>query len=337
MFYSRLLSQGFDTMGYFYKKGLLYAGMNCGIYIIFPIVLITLLSNFNILQFNSSFTFIILIFGIIAVIISFFKNILPPNSLNHNLIGLGTAIYSGIYLFYIFGGFNTSANFGNYYIKTEGLDALLGLQILAWLMLLAALINALYYTLKCLEVQRHKEFLLSLKSRFKIRYLFRGASLILYLILLFFILSVIFNALYLSFQIQEQYNYSWNDNGTPFYYSDDRIRLTAYFNAVNPGWYSIQDIILNVEIYTVNTSDLFQIALPNNTKIGEIQNVHYTEFPGSSTLYNVSLPIDIIPSYVLGLIMNNASLSLRISLSCSYAGITVILHTIAYTSWSQII
>jgi len=289
------------------------------------------------LQFNSSFTFIILTFGTIAVIISFFKNIFPPNSYHHNLIGLGTAIYSGIYLFYIFGGFSTGANFGNYYIKTEELDALLGLQILAWLMLLAALINAIYYTLKCLEVRRHKEFLLSLKSHFKIRHLFRGASLILYLILLFFILSVILNALYLSFQIQEQYNYSWNNNGTPLNLLDDRIRLTAYFNAVNPGWYSIQDIILNVEIYTVNTSDLFQLALPDNTKIGEIQNVHYTEFPGASTLYNVSLPIDIIPSFVPGLLTNNASLSLRISLLCSYAGITLILNTTAFTSWSQII
>jgi hypothetical protein len=322
---------------YFYKKGLLYGGITCGIYIIFPIVLISVLSNLNMLQFNSSFTFIILTFGTIAVIISFFKNIFPPNSYHHNLIGLGTAIYSGIYLFYIFGGFSTGANFGNYYIKTEELDALLGLQILAWLMLLAALINAIYYTLKCLEVRRHKEFLLSLKSHFKIRHLFRGASLILYLILLFFILSVILNALYLSFQIQEQYNYSWNNNGTPLNLLDDRIRLTAYFNAVNPGWYSIQDIILNVEIYTVNTSDLFQLALPDNTKIGEIQNVHYTEFPGASTLYNVSLPIDIIPSFVPGLLTNNASLSLRISLLCSYAGITLILNTTAFTSWSQII
>ena len=324
-------------MQYFYKKGLLYAGINAGIYIIFPICLISILSNLHILQFDSSFTFIILTFGAIAVIISFFKNIFDPNSYHHNLIGLGTAIYSGFYLFYIFGGFGAGANFGNYYIKTEGLDALLGLQILAWLMLLAALINAIYYILKCFEVRRHKEFLFFRVSWFKIRHLFRGASLILYLVLLFFLLSVILNAVSLSFQLQQQYTYSWNDNGTPFYLLDDRIRLTAYFNVVNPGWYSIQDIILNVEIYTVNTSDLFQLALPDNTKIGEIQNVHYTEFPGASTLYNVSLPIDIIPSFVPGLITNNASLSLRISLFCSYAGITLILNTTAFTSWSQII
>lgn len=323
-------------MSHHYRKGLLYSGITCGIYIIFPLVLFSNLSNLNILHFSYNFIFIMMIFGAIAVIISFVKNIYSPDSTTHNLIGLGTAIYSGIYLFYIFGGFNTDGTFGNYYIQSENLDALLGLQTLAWLLLLAASINASYYGFKSLEIQCRKEFFLSPKSKVRIRHFFRGGAYILYFLLFAFILSVILNGLRLSFQMQEQYDYNW-DIGNPLTLDDDRILITAYFNVYNPGWYSIQDISLNVEIYTMNTSDITQLFLPDNTKIGEVNNVHYPEFAASQTLHNVSLPIEIIPDYVGGLIANNASISLRISLICSYAGISVLLHMTTYTYWSSLL
>jgi hypothetical protein len=323
-------------MPHFYKKGLLYAGITFGIYIGFPLVLFSILSDLNIIHFSSTFISTMMVFGAIAIIISFTKNIFPSDSLTHNLIGLGTAFYSGFYLFYLFGGFNTNGTFGNYYIHSENLDALLGLQTIALLMLLAALINASYYGLKCLEIRYRREFLLSPKSRVRIRHFFRGGAFILYCLLLVFILSIILNGLRLSFQMQEQYDYAW-EIGNPITYDDDRILITAYFNVYNLGWYSIQDISLNIEIYTVNTTDATQLFLPNNTKIGEVNNVHYAEFAASQTLHNVSLPLEIIPDYVTGLIFNNASISLRISLTCSYASISLILHTIAYTHWSNLI
>jgi hypothetical protein len=328
--------QGFERMPHFYKKALLYAGITCGIYIIFPLVLFSILSDLHIIQFRSHFIVTMMVFGTIAVIISFYKNIFASDSLTHNLIGLGTAFYSGIYLFYIFGGFNTNGTFGNYSIQSENLDALLGLQNIAWLMLLAALINAGYYGLKCLEVRRRREFLLSPKLQIRIRYFFRESALIVYCVLLIFILSIILSGLRLSFQMQQKYDYAW-DIGNPLFYNDDRILITAFFNVYNLGWYSIQDISLTVEIYTVNTSDPLQLVLPDNTKIGQISNVHYAEFPASQTLYNVTLPLEIIPDYVLGLIFHNASISLRISLTCYYTGISITLHTTAYTRWSNLI
>ncbi|MHA1651507.1 MAG: hypothetical protein ACTSYB_15055 [Candidatus Helarchaeota archaeon] len=309
-----------------YKKGLTYGLINAGIYLAFPIILISILSALNILQFGSSFLIFLIIFGTIRVFIAFIKNIYRKDSLSHNLIGVGAAIYSGLYLFYIFGGFSINQAFGNYYVESENLSAVFGLQFIAWLMFLAAILNAIYYSLRCINL--HKYNLL--------RKIFQRGGIILYLILAVFLASIIVSGLNLSFPVKENYTYAWDTGANPFIYDDDQIDITVYFDVRNLGLYSVKDITLNGEIFTVNTSDSSQLLLPDNQKIGDITDVHYNEFPGFTITLNANITIGIFLQYVPGLIMHDAVLKLKISLSFTYAGIHVDLNTSILTTWSSL-
>ncbi|MHA1266894.1 MAG: hypothetical protein ACTSRS_16775 [Candidatus Helarchaeota archaeon] len=315
-----------------YRKGITNGLISLGIYVALPLILITILSSLNILHFSSSFTILLLIFGIIRVFIAFVKNIYPKETFHHNFIGMCAALYSGLYLFYIFGGFSPNLAFGDYYVATENLSALFGLQFIAWLMLLAAILNTVHYSLKCIDIRKQN----ALRKENLFRTILKRGSLILYLVLAGFLLSIIFSGLNVSFPVKENYTYIWDTNSTPFY-DDDRIDVTVYFDVLNNGLYPIQDIILNAEIYTVNTSDVTQLMLPDNRKIGEIKNVHYPQFPAFTLIINANLTIGIIPTYVPGLITYDAVLKFQIFLSFSYAGIYVNLNTSILTTWTALV
>ncbi len=319
-----------------FKNALIYAAINGIIYFVIPIILINIIQNQNWLDFSTSFILFIMIFGIIHLIIAFIQHIFPTNSLNFNLIGLGAAIISGIYLFYMFGGFSSGETFGNYRVETVDLTANLGLQIFAWALLIASIFNIMHYLVKCIEIRKLKENILKFKS-IKIKTLLRSVSFIAYIVIGVYIVSIAFSGLGLGFQTKDNYDINWDNNSTLFIYDDDRIVITTYFDIHNDGLYSIRNVYIDAEIYTVNTSDITQLVLPDNTKIGEIKNIHYEIFPGQSTTYNAQFNIDILPQYVLGLIFNDANLEIRVSLVCFYAGIDLDVNTTIQTYWTSLL
>ncbi|MHA1252506.1 MAG: hypothetical protein ACTSRP_21150 [Candidatus Helarchaeota archaeon] len=262
------------------------------------------------------------------------KNLFPSESLTYGLICIGTSIYSGIYFFYMFGGFTAGSTFGDYRVETSNLVANFGLQLFAWSILIASIVSSSYYVLKVIENLKNKQ--ISFGKKLKLRYILLSIIIVIYVIVGLLILSVIINGTKLQFNLKDTYTYSWDTGSNPFSYDDDRIQITSYFDVLNFGIYSVKEIHLNIDIFTVNTTDTTQILLPDNTKIGEIKDVYYQEFPALS-IVNESLTTDIIPNYVPGLITNNATLMLKISLQYIYAGITINLNITTFTLWTSLV
>ncbi|MHA1269265.1 MAG: hypothetical protein ACTSPY_05705 [Candidatus Helarchaeota archaeon] len=316
-------------------NSLIYGSITLAIYLIAPIIVFSIISFYNILEFSPTFIVSIIIMGSIQAIISYIKNLFPSDSLEYGLICIGTSVYSGIYFFYMFGGFSFNRAFGDYRVVTSNLEANFGLQFFAWLILIASLINSTYYILKSVEILRKKKYFIG--KKLKIDHVLLIGIVVIYIIVGSLILSVILNGIGLSFNLKDKYNYSWDTGVNPFSYDDDRIQITSYFDVINLGVYSVKEIHLNIDIYTINTTDITQILLPDNVKIGEINDVYYQEFPANNIIYNESLDVDIIPQYVPGLITNNATLKLIISLRCAYAGITINLNTTVNTEWYSLV
>ncbi|MHA1310883.1 MAG: hypothetical protein ACTSQO_08105 [Candidatus Helarchaeota archaeon] len=315
-------------------KCLLFGSINLVIYLVAPSIIIFMMSYYKILQFSPTFVISLMIMGLIQSGISYFKNLFPSESLIFNLIGIGTSIYSGIYFFYMFGGFSLDRTFGYYQVKTSNLEASFGLQFFAWLIFIASLINTTYYIIKGIESSKKKVFFVG--KKIKLRNIALISIIFIYLIIGAFIASIIISGTRLSFNLKDEYTYTWDTGSNPFSHDDDRIQIITYFDVPNLGIYSVKKIHLNIDIYTVNTTDTTQLLLPDNTKIGEIKDVYYPEFPAMQVIYNQNLTIDIIPQYVPGLITNNATLRLFCSLQCSYAGIIIDLNTTIHTIWTAL-
>jgi len=293
------------------------------------------------MKFSSNFLSTIIVTNIIGLTITIIRYIPPKNSISRNVIGIIIAIYNGFYLFYFFGGFTQGETLGNYYIKTESLEGSLGLQFLAGILLIGAFINSIYYMVKTLE---SKKFIKQNQKRIDLKNLkiikgLKYTKLSLNFFLIGFIISVALSGLGLSIVLNNKYFFFWDEGSDLFDYSDDSIQITAYFDLTNLGIYSVLDVMLDVDIYTLNTSDISpgQIFLPDNTKIGEIENMIYPVFPRGSTNKDEKIVIDIFTIYVQGLIMFDANLKLLLNFTCVYATIRIFITTEVGYTWTKLV
>jgi hypothetical protein len=157
------------------------------------------------------------------------------------------------------------------------------------------------------------------------------------LFLVGFIISVAASGAYISFNVKEFYQFNWDNSGTIFTYSDDSIEIITLFDLINPGLYSVLDVVIDVDIYTLNTSDATQITLPDNTKIGEVDNMAYPMFPRGSLSIDQELIVDIFPQYVVGLITFDSDLLLDVNFRCLYATMDIFLMTNVSVKWTKLI
>ena len=148
-----------------------------------------------------------------------------------------------------------------------------------------------------------------------------------------YITSIIFSGLNLNFEIHdlEPEDIGWNQGGTIVFPNDDTINITVYFDVVNMGVYSIQDVLIDVDIFTEETAN--PLTLPQYTKVGEINNVYFEKFPLLTISPNQAITVDIDPLYAPGLVVTDATLRLKISLETLYAGILIDLNTSTLTTW----
>jgi hypothetical protein len=112
-------------------KMILHGLLNAVFYIGIPYGMIYLLEYLNIVSFTEAFKISIIIFGVIGTIISMIKHAYSKDTSANRLISFFISIYSGIYLFYIFGGFTPGVELGTYSIKTDLLQVNLGLKVIA--------------------------------------------------------------------------------------------------------------------------------------------------------------------------------------------------------------
>ncbi|TFF99055.1 MAG: hypothetical protein EU541_05920 [Promethearchaeota archaeon] len=320
-----------------YKRMAIFGTLSLFFYIIIPLILINILSTLDLLSFNSSFIITLTVLGIFSVIITIIKNIFSKNTVKGNIIGIISSVFSGIYTFYIFGGFSPNKTWGSYQITTENFVALLGLQLIAWLLLIGAIIRACGSAVHLMEnIKRNKkEIETSEKFQYHQIFTFIGIGLIIFM--LGYLGSIIYSGTNIGVNVRENYIPSYDNSGTPFDYEDDNINITANFDLQNYGFYTISDVVIDVDIYTLETSDTTQIALPDNTKIGEVDKAKYKSFPAKQSSYNEEITVSIFSEYVGGLVLYDANLSLQIHFSSFYAGIIIDFYMTQKVQWDSIV
>lgn len=320
-----------------FNRMIIFGTISAVIYIIVPLILMNVLSGLQLIEFKPSFQLTLILLGIFSVIITIVKNIFSKNTIIGNSIGIASSIFSGIYAFYLFGGFSLEKTWGSYQIITENFIAFLGLQIIAWLLLLGAIVSALGSVTRLLEIVRRKKKERKEERAVQPHQVFTVVGLGISIFMLGYLGTVIYSGTNIGINVKEDYGYSYYNSETPLDYSDDKINITAKYDLHNYGFYSISNVIIDVDIYTIGTTDVTQLTLPNNTKIGEVDKARYKNFPAKQTTYNEELTVSIDSEYVPGLITHDANLSLQIQFSSFYAGIFIDFYTNQTTYWESLV
>lgn len=319
------------------KEMIIYGTLKAVFYLVLPIILINVLSDIGIMQFSSSFIIFLIVIGAIGTVLAVLKHTFPKDTVANSVMGIIDSLFSGIYLFYIFGGFAVGETFGDYRIEIENIQVLLGLQLIAWLLLAAAGIKALEHIVRTIELSRKKEYHVTIKRQFKASTFFRAIGTLANIALALYFLSIIVSGANISFDLHDTIGYGHDPGGNPYPdLSDDTVNITITFDLRNRGIYAIHDVNLDVDIYTVTTSLTPPDPLPENTKIGELSGVHYFEFSSFSTTKDRNLTIVINPTYVPALLTNDATLRFQISFLALYAGIFIDLNVSIEILWTHI-
>jgi len=311
-------------------KMILYGVLTSIFYIALPLILFEILAANNVMTFSQGFKITIIIIGIIGVIFSMLRHLFPKDTSANRWVAFGATLYSGIYLFYVFGGFTPGVSLGTYAIALPNIQVLLGLQLIAWLLLGSSGIRALQYLVEAIELRKKKEYSITVRKQFKLSTLFKIFGTIMSLGIAGYFGSLVYSGMNLGFG---NYSYDWGHNpgATPLDPSDDTINITLTFDVSNQGIYAIYDVSIDLAIYTVTTGNAS--ALPENEIIGESLNNDLNTFHSFTTTSNNNITVDIFPSNTIGFITTNATLEFQISFSTLYAGIFIDINVSIQAFW----
>ena len=314
-------------------KMILYGIIAAVFYIVVPLILFEVLANYNIMTFSQSFKISIIIIGIVGVVISMLRHLFPPDTSANRLVAFGATVYSGIYLFYMFGGFTPGVSLGTYAITLPTIQVLLGLQLIAWLLLASSGIRALQYLVEAIEMTKQKEYNVTVRRKFRLSKVFKALGTIMGIVIAGYFGSLVYSGANLGFDIHDAYDFDYDNGGTPPpNFADDQINITMTFDVSNQGLYAIYDVDIDVRFYTISTAN--PITLPENTLIGESLDNHYSTFHSFTVTPDNDVIVTIDPTYIEGLVTTNAVLEFQISFSTFYAGIYLNLNISIQTPWT---
>ena len=316
-----------------YGKMILYGILNTIFYIALPLVVIYFVELYNIMTFSQSFITYLIVIGCIGIALSMARHAFPEDTSANRIVAFISAIYSGIYLFYMFGGFTPGVSYGTYSINTPTIQVLVGLQMIAWLFLISTGITALKYLIEAVELRKKKEYRVQAKKSFKLSRVFKGLGTLMSLIIMGYFASLIFSGLNLGLNLDDTFDFQRDQGANPDPdYSDDIINLTISFDVDNQGLYAIYDVNIFLYIYTENTAN--DTALPENTKIGESSGYYYSAFHAFTTTLDQNVTAIISPSYVPGLLTTDATLKFQIGFSTLYANIDIAVNVSVSIPWT---
>ncbi len=317
-----------------YSKMILHGIIAAIFYLVVPFVLFYFLEYYSIMTFSESFRISIIIFGIIGIVISILRHAFPEDTSANRLVRFGATVYSGIFLFYIFGGFDPGRSLGTYYINTPLIQAFLGLKIIAWLFLGSLIIKGLQYLVEAIELRKKKEYRVKVKKEFKLSKFFKVLGILASLIIVGYFGSIIFSGLNLRINLHDTFPPpAYDDGGTPLNFADDSLNITLAFDVSNMGLYAIYNVNLNAEIHTVTTDNA--VDLPWYTKIGSSPIPYQNTFHSFTKALNQNITISIDTAYIEGLLTTNGDLLFKISFSTLYALIFVNLTISLPVPWTH--
>jgi len=307
--------------------------LNAVLYIALPLVLFEVISMMGFMTFTQEFKMTILIIGIIGVVFSMLRHAFPKDSSANRLIAFGSTVYSGIYLFYFFGGFTPGVQLGMYSINVPPLQVLLGLQLIAWLLLGSSGLRALKYLIEAVELRKNKEY--RVKKKFELSNFFKLLGTILSLVIFGYLGSVAYSGMNLGFNFHDPPVLDYDQGSDLIDLSDDTINLTITFDLDNQGLYAIYDVYINA-VFTTDTSTNTS-ALPEGVKVGESSQTYFSTFHAFTNNVNNNITIVMDPTYIPGLLTTDATLALKFSFSTFYAAILINLTISINIPWNSLI
>ena len=311
-------------------KMILYGALSALFYLVLPLILFEILEAYNIMTFSTTFKIAIIIFGIIGVVISMLRHLFPKDTPANRWVAFGATVYSGIYLFYMFGGFTPGVSLGTYRINLPMIQVLLGLQLIAWLLLASSGIRALRYLVEAIELRKKKEYSVKVRKQFKLSTIFKVLGTIMSLGIAGYFGTLVYSGMNLGFDIHDTFYPVYDHKGTPSPV-DDTFNITMTFDVDNQGIYAIYDLTMDFYIYTLNTSN--PVTLPEYTKIGHTLNNYYGTIHSFSKQPNNNITVSFFSPYFAGLNTTDANLEFIISFSTLYAGIFIDLNVSFEVPW----
>ena len=306
-------------------KMILYGILNAVLYIALPLILFEVIAIMGLMTFTQEFKISIIIIGIIGTVFAMLRHAYPKDTSANRFIAFGSTIYSGIYMFYLFGGFTPGVQLGTYMISTPLLQVLLGLQIIAWLLLGSSGIRALRYLVEAIELRKKKEY----RVKFKLSKIFKVLGTILSLIIFGYFGSIVYSGMNLGFSFHptivlgSQFGILPDPNG----YNN----ITITFDLNNQGFYAIYDVYIDAELRTVASAN--ELALPVGVKVGESLDNYFSTFHSFTNNVNNNITILMDPAYITGLLTTAATLAFKISFSTLYAAIFINLNITINIDW----
>jgi hypothetical protein len=309
-------------------KMILYGILNGVFYIALPLILFEVVEMYGLMTFTQEFKTSIIIFGIIGTLFAMLRHAFDKDTSANRLIAFGSTIYSGVYLFYFFGGFTQGVQLGMYSINVPPLEVQLGLQTIAYMLLGSSGIRALQYLIEAIELRKGKEY----RAKVKISKLFKFLGTIMSLVIAGYLGSIIYSGMNLGFAFQPMTPPIYDNGGTPLDFSDDTISINITFNLDNQGFYAIYGAEVGTELRvqtSTNTS-----ALPLGLKIGGGSTIFPTFHSFTNNLDNtVTILID---DHIYELGTTDATLQLKFSFNTVYATILINLNiTVQDIPWSS--
>lgn len=312
------------------NKMILHGILNALIYIALPLIIFEVISMMGLMTFSQAFKTTIIILGIIGTVFAMLRHAFPKDTSANRLLAFGSTIYSGIYLFYLFGGFTTGVQLGTYSINLPMLQVLLGLQVIAWLLLGSSGIRAMQYLIEAIELRKNKEY----RVKFRLSHIFKVLGMMSSLIIFGYLGSIAYSGMNLGFEFHDTHELEWDDGGTPPDLSDDNIYITITFDLDNQGFYAIYDVYIDAEFHTVTSAN--ESALPVGVKVGESLDNYFSTFHSFTNNINNNITLKMDPTYIVGLATTDATLALKISFSTLYAAILINLNVSVNFPWTHL-
>ena len=314
-----------------YNKMIFQGILNALMYIALPLIIFEVISMMGLMAFSQEFKITVIIIGIIGTVFAMVRYAFPKDTSANRLIAFGSTIYSGLYMFYIFGGFSSGVQLGTYSIDLPMLQVLLGLQVIAWLLLGSSGIRALQYLIEAIELRKNKEY----RVKFRLSHIFKVLGTMFSLIIFGYLGSIAYSGMNLGFNFRDTFPVGWDDGGTLLDPSDDTINITITFDLDNQGFYAIYDILIDAEFHTVTSAN--ESALPVGVKVGESLDNYFSTFHSFTNNTNNNITLIMDPTYIVGLATTDATLALKISFSTLYAAILVNLNISVNFPWTHLI
>ena len=314
-------------------KMIMHGILSAVLYIALPLILFEVISMMGLMTFTQEFKMTIIIMGIIGVVFSMLRHAFPKDSSANRLVAFGSTVYSGVYLFYFFGGFTPGVQLGTYSINVPPLQVLLGLQVIAWLLLGSSGLRALKYLIEAVELRKNKEY--RVKKKFKLSNFFKVLGTILSLVIFGYLGSIAYSGMNLGFNFHDPPVLDYDPGSDLIDLSDDTINLTITFDLDNQGLYAIYDVYINA-VFTTDTSTNTS-SLPEGVKVGESSQTYFSTFHAFTNNTNNDVIIVMDPTYIPGLLTTDATLALEFTFSTLYAAILINLTITIDIPWNSLI